>query len=50
MVGGISFTFEGFGLTAAKPMSAGLLVIASNIDGLAEVEQDGMVKPGYCFR
>jgi glycosyltransferase involved in cell wall biosynthesis len=33
--------FEGFGLSAAEAMSAGLPVIASNIDGLAEVVLDG---------
>lgn len=39
--------FEGFGLTAAEAMSAGLPVIASNIDGLAEVVHDG--KSGILF-
>lgn len=33
--------FEGFGLTAAEAMTVGLPVIASDIDGLAEVVQDG---------
>lgn len=33
--------FEGFGLTAAEAMAAGLPVIASDIDGLAEVVLDG---------
>ncbi|MFA6062362.1 MAG: glycosyltransferase family 4 protein [Gallionella sp.] len=32
--------FEGFGLAAAEAMSAGVPVIASNIDGLAEVVRD----------
>lgn len=39
--------FEGFGLTAAEAMAAGLPVIASDIDGLAEVVQDG--ETGFLF-
>ena len=34
--------FEGFGLTAAEAMAAGLPVVASNVDGLAEVVVDGV--------
>lgn len=33
--------FEGFGLVAAEAMAAGLPVIASNVDGVAEVVKDG---------
>lgn len=33
--------FEGFGLTAAEAMAAGLPVVASDVDGLAEVVADG---------
>jgi glycosyltransferase involved in cell wall biosynthesis len=39
--------FEGFGLTAAEAMAAGLPVIASNIDGLAEVVKHG--ETGFLF-
>ena len=42
--------FEGFGLTAAEAMTAGKPVVASNVDGLKEVVQDGvsglLVPPG----
>lgn len=42
--------FEGFGLTAAEAMSAGLPVAATHVDGLAEVVVDGetglLVSPG----
>jgi len=42
--------FEGFGLTAAEAMTAGKPVVASNVDGLREVVQDGisglLVPPG----
>jgi len=42
--------FEGFGLTAAEAMTAGKPVVASNVDGLREVIQDGisglLVPPG----
>lgn len=34
--------FEGFGLTAAEAMAAGIPVIASNVDGVAEVVKDGV--------
>ena len=34
--------FEGFGLSAAEAMAASLPVIASNVDGLSEVIEDGM--------
>jgi len=34
--------FEGFGLTAAESIAAGCPVIASAVDGLAEVIQDGL--------
>lgn len=34
--------YEGFGLTAAEAMAAGLPVIASNVDGLREVVEDGV--------
>ncbi len=34
--------FEGFGLTAAEAMAAGVPVIASNIDGLREVLDNGL--------
>jgi len=37
--------FEGFGLTAAEGMSAGLPVVASDVDGLREVVEDGVT--GY---
>jgi glycosyltransferase involved in cell wall biosynthesis len=33
--------FEGFGLTAAEAMAAEVPVIASNVDGVAEVVKDG---------
>lgn len=33
--------FEGFGLTAIEAMACGKLVIASRVDGLAEIIQDG---------
>ena len=33
--------FEGFGLSAAEAMAAGLPVIASDVDGLREVVEDG---------
>lgn len=33
--------FEGFGLAAAEAMAAGVPVIASNVDGVAEVVKDG---------
>ena len=33
--------FEGFGLSAAEAMAAGLPVVASNVDGLREVVEDG---------
>lgn len=33
--------FEGFGLVAAEAMAAGLPVVASDVDGLAEVVADG---------
>ncbi|MCM0081378.1 glycosyltransferase family 4 protein [Geomonas sp. Red32] len=33
--------FEGFGLAAAEGMAAGLPVVASGVDGLAEVVEDG---------
>lgn len=42
--------YEGFGLTAAEAMAAGLPVVGSRVDGLAEVVEDGvtgyLVKPG----
>jgi len=42
--------FEGFGLTAAEAMAAGLPVVASYVDGLSEVVEDGrtgyLVPPG----
>jgi L-malate glycosyltransferase len=42
--------FEGFGLAAAEAMAAGKPVIASNVDGLCEVVDDGetgcLVPPG----
>jgi len=34
--------FEGFGLSAAEAMAAGLPVVASAVDGLTEVVQDGV--------
>ena len=34
--------FEGFGLSAAEAMAAGVPVIASNVDGLQEVVEDGV--------
>jgi len=34
--------FEGFGLTTAEAMAAGKPVVASKVDGLAEVVQDGI--------
>ncbi len=37
--------FEGFGLTAAEGMAAGLPVVASNVDGLREIVEDGVT--GY---
>ena len=40
--------FEGFGLTAAEAMAAGLPVVASNVDGLCEVvkhEETGYLVP-----
>lgn len=39
--------FEGFGLTAAEAMAAGVPVIASNVDGLTEVAKDG--ESGFLF-
>ena len=42
--------FEGFGLTAAEAMAASRPVVASNVDGLSEIVQDGvnglLVPPG----
>jgi len=42
--------FEGFGLTAAEAMAAGLPVVGSAVDGLTEVVEDGvtgvLVSPG----
>jgi len=42
--------FEGFGLVAAEAMAAGRAVVASAVDGLAEVVEDGvtglLVSPG----
>ena len=42
--------FEGFGLTAAEAMAAGRPVVASTVDGLTEVVEDGvtgfLVPPG----
>jgi L-malate glycosyltransferase len=42
--------FEGFGLVAAEAMAAGKPVVASNVDGLAELVEDGetglLVPPG----
>ena len=42
--------FEGFGLTAAEAMAAGKPVVASDVDGLSEIVQDGvsglLVPPG----
>jgi len=42
--------FEGFGLVAAEAMAAGRPVVASAVDGLAEVVEDGvtglLVPPG----
>lgn len=37
--------FEGFGLTAAEAMAAGLPVVGSQVDGLSEVIEDGVT--GY---
>ena len=37
--------FEGFGLTAAEAMAAGVPVVASDVDGLREVVEDGVT--GY---
>ena len=37
--------FEGFGLSAAEAMAAGLPIVASDVDGLREVVDDG--KTGY---
>jgi glycosyltransferase involved in cell wall biosynthesis len=34
--------FEGFGLSAAEAMAAGVPVVASNVDGLREVVKDGV--------
>lgn len=34
--------FEGFGLSAAEAMAAGVPVVASNVDGLREVVEDGV--------
>ncbi len=34
--------FEGFGLSAAEAMAAGIPVIANNVDGLQEVLEDGV--------
>lgn len=34
--------FEGFGLAAAEAMAAGLPVVATRVDGLTEVGEDGM--------
>ena len=34
--------FEGFGLSAAEAMAAGVPVVASNVDGLLEVVEDGV--------
>ncbi len=34
--------FEGFGLSAAEAMAAGVPVVASNVDGLREVVEDGL--------
>jgi len=46
--------FEGFGLVAAEAMAAGKPVVASNVDGLAEVVVDGvtgiLVPPGASER
>jgi len=45
--------FEGFGLTAAEAMAAGLLVVGSDVDGLREVIEHGetgiLVPPGDSF-
>jgi glycosyltransferase involved in cell wall biosynthesis len=38
----VSSRFEGFGLTAVEAMACGRSVIASRVDGLAEVIQDGV--------
>lgn len=42
--------YEGFGLTAAEAMAAGLPVVGTNIEGLSEVVEDGvtgiLVPPG----
>ncbi len=40
--------FEGFGLTAAEAMAAGVPVIGSDIDGLQEVIENGLT--GYLFK
>lgn len=37
--------FEGFGLAAAEAMAASLPVVASNVDGLSEIVEDGVT--GY---
>lgn len=39
--------FEGFGLSAAEAMAAGVSVVASAVDGLREVIEDGVT--GYLF-
>ncbi len=40
--------FEGFGLTAAEAMAAGVPVIGSDVDGLREVIENGLT--GYLFK
>jgi len=46
-VAAVPSMFEGFGLTAAEAMAAGLPVVASDVDGLREVVDHG--KTGYLF-
>lgn len=40
--------YEGFGLTAAEAMAAGLPVVGTRVDGLSEIIEDGVT--GYILQ